>query len=245
MKLPFSEGCRVTQAYSAYHRGMDICPINSDTNVYAIAAGKVTMAVNRAEHYTSPLQTDRTREWGTFVKVNSNSFVTYYCHLQYNSISVNVGDVIDVGQKIGVYGNTGYSLGRHLHLECRDLKNSYSKATPDVTGIPNRTGIYYSDQENDEMTEAEKNYYNKLIAELSTMIRNTDEALNELIVEVAQKDYQYRSLEEIKAKQPWAFEAVNYYVDSGAIAGVSDDNLGLTYADLRIITILYRSTIQS
>ena len=244
MKLPFSKGCRVTQAYSAYHRGMDICPINSDTNVYAIAAGKVTMAVNRAEHYTSPLQTDRTREWGTFVKVNSSNFVTYYCHLQYNSIAVELGEVIDVGQKIGVYGNTGYSLGRHLHLEVRDLNNSYSKSTPSVTGIPNETGIYYADQEKEEMTEAEKNYYNKLIADLSTMIRNTDEALNELIVEVAEQNYQYRSIEEIKAKQPWASEAVEYYVDSGAIAGVSPENLGLTYSDLRIITILYRSTIK-
>lgn len=244
MKLPFSKGCRVTQGYSAYHRGMDICPINSDTNVYAIAAGKVTMAVNWAEHYTSPLKTNRTREWGTFVKVNSSNFVTYYCHLQYNSIAVKQGEVIDVGQKIGVYGNTGYSLGRHLHLEVRDLNNSYSKSTPGITGIPNQVGTYYADEEKEEMTETEKNYYNKLIADLSTMIRNTDEALNELIVEVAEHNYQYKSIEEIKAKQPWACEAVEFFIDDGAIAGISPENLGLTYSDLRIITILYRSTIK-
>ena len=240
MKLPFKPGVRVTQTYTDYHKGLDLVPVESDTNVYSIAPGTVTMAINLNVHYNKPLTIDRTREWGTFVKVNSSDFVTFYCHLEYNSIAVQVGQKIDIGQKIGIYGNTGYSLGRHLHLEVRDLNNRYSKNTPMVTGIPNQTGIYKVEE--NEMTESEKTYYDKLITELSTMIRNTDEELNDLIVEMAEENYQYKTLSEIEAKQPWAFAAVKYYFDNGVIAGISPDNLGLTYNDLRIITILYRST---
>ena len=33
---------------------------------------------------------------------------------------VNVGDIVEVGQKLGEVGNTGNSSGVHLHFEIKD-----------------------------------------------------------------------------------------------------------------------------
>lgn len=46
---------------------------------------------------------------------HGNGFETLYGHL--STISVNVGDVVEKGKKIGVKGSTGDSTGVHLHFE--------------------------------------------------------------------------------------------------------------------------------
>ncbi|TQR20040.1 peptidoglycan DD-metalloendopeptidase family protein [Psychrobacillus vulpis] len=46
---------------------------------------------------------------------HKNGYKTTYAHL--SSISVNVGDVVPQGSKLGVMGSTGRSTGTHLHFE--------------------------------------------------------------------------------------------------------------------------------
>lgn len=40
-----------------------------------------------------------------------------YCHMLYGSITLNVGDSVNLNTVIGRMGNTGNSTGTHLHLE--------------------------------------------------------------------------------------------------------------------------------
>jgi len=56
--------------------------------------------------------------YGNCVRIaHTNSYETLYGHL--SRISVNVGQEVTVGQKIGEVGSTGRSTGTHLHYEIR------------------------------------------------------------------------------------------------------------------------------
>lgn len=85
------------------------------------------------------------------IKHSSDTYYTQYMHLQVPSISVNVGDVVTAGQKIGLVGGTGgYEI--HLHFavsingtfatqEDTISPREYLKITANnVTGLPNPVG---------------------------------------------------------------------------------------------------------
>lgn len=84
------------------HKGIDLAA-NTGTPVYAADGGTVTTAGY------SPSA-------GNWIVVNhENGFVTKYMHL--SSISINNGDEVRKGQKIGEVGSTGNSTGPHLHFQ--------------------------------------------------------------------------------------------------------------------------------
>ena len=58
---------------------------------------------------------------GLFVIVNhGNSYQTIYGHLA--DIKVKKNQFLNIGEKIGILGNTGHSTGKHLHYAIK--KNS-------------------------------------------------------------------------------------------------------------------------
>lgn len=70
--------------------------------------------------------------YGTYVIVDHGGGVTtLYAHM--SAITVNVGDVVVMGQQIGNVGNTGWSTGAHLHFEVRKDGKSVNPL-PYVTG---------------------------------------------------------------------------------------------------------------
>lgn len=91
------------------HKGMDFAmPVGSP--VAATLGGTVS-------------STDAGSEYGTSVVIDhGNGLQTIYGHL--SEKSVNVGDVIKTGQRIGKSGNTGNTTGPHLHFEVRKGKNN-------------------------------------------------------------------------------------------------------------------------
>jgi len=94
---------------SSNHRGVDFTPGNG-APIFAIAEGVVTAA-------------EFGGGYGQYVyiehRINGQSIVSVYAHMQRNSSPLRVGDTVQVGDFIGLVGNTGTSTGPHLHLEIR------------------------------------------------------------------------------------------------------------------------------
>lgn len=84
------------------HRGVDYrAPLG--TAVFATANGVVTTASEEGN-------------WGNLVIIkHGQGFQTRYAHLQ--AFKVKVGDRVKIGQQIATVGNSGRSLGPHLHYE--------------------------------------------------------------------------------------------------------------------------------
>jgi murein DD-endopeptidase MepM/ murein hydrolase activator NlpD len=62
------------------------------------------------------IYTGNSGSYGKHIKIkHSDGYVTLYAHL--SAISVNNGDSVYQGQKIGEIGSTGRSTGNHLHFE--------------------------------------------------------------------------------------------------------------------------------
>ena len=99
------------QRWGRMHKGTDFAG-NTGDDVKASDSGVVAFA-----GYES--------SFGNFIILNhNNGYETYYAHL--SKIYVTTGDKVKKGDVIGAVGDTGNSLGPHLHFEIRengDAKN--------------------------------------------------------------------------------------------------------------------------
>lgn len=102
---------REGQVYSRYgwrhgraHTGVDI-PLHIGDPVYAAFEGRVRYT----GYYGGYGNLIVIRHW--------NGLETYYAHL--SKICVEVGEIVNVGERVGLGGSTGRSTGPHLHFETR------------------------------------------------------------------------------------------------------------------------------
>ena len=122
MKVPInSENIKITSRYGNrkyyyqgklikdFHNGIDLVPSPCNNNeISAFADGVVTSMQKTGRQYGT----------GCYVRIkHSNGLYTLYYHLKSGTISVNVGDKVKKGQKLGIIGTTGKSTGIHLHFQ--------------------------------------------------------------------------------------------------------------------------------
>ena len=109
---PLASNCPKTQGIHG-NNGIDI-GCSRGTTIMAAASGEVIIA--RGSGWNGG--------YGQMVVISHpNGTQTLYGHM--SAISVNAGDLVSAGQKIGEVGNTGNSTGPHLHLEVRGAKNPF------------------------------------------------------------------------------------------------------------------------
>lgn len=90
-------------SYYYYHTGMDFTVCADNLNIYAAAPGTVV--------FSGPLPIK-----GNFTVIDHGLGV-YSGYAHQSSFSIAVGDHVDKGQLIGQIGNSGRSVGPHLHWE--------------------------------------------------------------------------------------------------------------------------------
>ncbi len=98
---------RTLNGVTKQHNGIDICRGSSSygADVVAVKAGTVTTAYHSGYN----------GGFGLYVVVDHGDGVkSYYAH--FSRTTVNVGDYVTQGTKLGEIGNSGYSFGAHLHF---------------------------------------------------------------------------------------------------------------------------------
>ena len=129
-------GRRVLNGKPDDHKGIDVVGL-SDKHICAVVSGVVaasTIILDRS---------DRTWEWGNYVRVDGDDGKRYYyCHLSKRLVSA--GQRVTVGDHLGIEGNTGYSFGSHCHFEVRDRAGNSIDPAPSL-GIVNAVGTYGED----------------------------------------------------------------------------------------------------
>ena len=112
------------------HKGVDF--FSEDRRVYATCDGVVRLVA-----YDE-------KGWGQYVSIGDDKGRRHiFCHLVNGSVQVKAGDKVNRSTVIGTMGATGNASGIHLHYQ---LQNGETVIDPcGYLGIPNKTGIYYSE----------------------------------------------------------------------------------------------------
>ena len=105
---------RITQKYHSKHKAIDLVKYFSELD-YITAHSDGEVVAYRTNYYTTDKEGN---SYGNYVKIkHADNYYTLYAHLQYKSVKVKTGDKVKAGDVIGYMGNTGHSIGAHLHFE--------------------------------------------------------------------------------------------------------------------------------
>lgn len=108
-----------------------------EQDVFAAADGTI-VSIQDGKPETAPNQSmipETNEDYGgnhVILKIAPNVFALY-AHLHTGSVAVNIGDVVKAGAPLAKIGNTGPSLGPHLHFGISDKPDFFSgRALPFV-----------------------------------------------------------------------------------------------------------------
>lgn len=133
------------------HSGVDIVT-SSESGLTNIVAAKSGIVVYPTEQDRIDFKENEkaATSYGNYVIIEHvDGNFTLYAHLKENTIKVKAGDVVNQGEVIGKMGNSGNSIGPHMHFEIRIEGNTLSRTVnPEA----------YVKKENPRLTNGKKDY---------------------------------------------------------------------------------------
>ncbi|MEV4626450.1 peptidoglycan DD-metalloendopeptidase family protein [Micromonospora sp. NPDC049523] len=120
LPIPGSVGSGFRTAERPAHNGVDI-GASKGTEIHAAASGRVLVSRcdpdRRGVHSCDVDGYPGKGGCGWFVDIlHANQVITRYCHMVRKPL-VQVNDMVEAGQVIGIVGSSGNSSGPHLHFE--------------------------------------------------------------------------------------------------------------------------------
>jgi uncharacterized protein YraI len=115
----FGPRCIPVQGASTYHYGVDMSA-PAGTPIYAIAAGVVTATVSGTTSQAGYVSVQHS--------IDGLQYTSTYMHIWSATTRVQVGQIVEAGQRISEVGSSGVSSGNHLHLELWKATSSGSAA---------------------------------------------------------------------------------------------------------------------
>lgn len=123
------------QRWGRLHEGIDFTP-GDGAPIQAIADGTVRVATEAGGAYGVHVYIDHV--------IDGQVISSHYAHMQYGSLRVRAGQQVEVGDVLGVVGNTGRSFGAHLHFE---LRLPGGQAIDPMPWLKERAGTHYPKDE--------------------------------------------------------------------------------------------------
>ena len=145
MRIPYKEKTKVTYPYGIKgHRGIDLSAAHDigDMTIVSVVSGKVVYA-----GWENP--NNHTQGYGQVVVIRDSQNL-YWIHAHLSQILAKYDQIINVGDTIGIEGNTGNSFGSHLHFEVRQggwAQSNVSLNIPSILGISNVEGTILTKSE--------------------------------------------------------------------------------------------------
>ena len=138
MNSPYNGKFKISQGYKhGVHDGLDLVGIDSK-EIHSTVSGVV-------EYADWENSADKKQGFGQYVKIidNKTGYGFYYGHM--SEIKVKSGQMVKIGDVIGIEGSTGYSTGSHCHYCIRKNGRGSDINVSDFSGIPNQTGGVFDD----------------------------------------------------------------------------------------------------
>lgn len=145
---------KLTSSFGKRNTGIDGATTDHKGNDFAVPEGTYLPA-----NYSGIVKTAEYNKYrGNYIVVEDELGNThYYQHL--SDISVEVGDVINIGDILGKTGNTGVGSGAHLHYE---VHNASGEAVDSMQYI---TGEYIFENDSQKVIAKDMGYTTMLIGD--------------------------------------------------------------------------------
>lgn len=131
--------CEITDIYEPpRHGGIDLVKEGFDED-WIVAHSDGVVVANR----TDCKGFEPNGSYGNYVKIkHDNGYYTFYAHLRWDTVQVDVGTKVKKGDLLGFQGATGTAYGTHLHFEVRTPDDVRIDPTPYIDSeLPNNVVI--------------------------------------------------------------------------------------------------------
>lgn len=136
MNSPYNGRFRVSQTFKgASHDGLDLVGVDSK-EIHSTVNGVVEKAgwENVLNHKQG---------FGLYVRIKQDGTADRYYFGHMSQVKVKKGQIVKIGDVIGIEGSTGKSTGSHCHYCIRtNGSKSQVKNVSAISGIPNKLGTY-------------------------------------------------------------------------------------------------------